>query len=64
MYWCVCVCVDNRQRALVYWSVAIVAFRLADRGRVCQAASQKDDEEEEVEDRGVTRDEVIQMLGV
>lgn len=55
---------DNRQWALVYWSVAIVAFRLADRGRVCQAASQKDDEEEEVEDRGVTRDEVIQMLGV
>lgn len=50
--------------ALVYWSVAIVAFRLADRGRVCQAASQKDDEEEEVEDTGVTRDEVIQMLGV
>lgn len=55
---------DNRQRALDYWSVATVAFHLADRGRVCQAASQKDEEEEKVEDRGVTRDEVIQMLGV
>lgn len=43
----------GRQRALVYWSIGI----LADRERVSDCVTQKEEEEEE--ERGETRDEQL-----
>ncbi len=42
----------GRQRALVYWSIGILALCLADRGRVSDCVTQKEKGEEEEERRG------------